>query len=199
MDMKKHAIIIHGWDGSPEDCWFPYLKQELEKRGFDVDVPAMPSPNHPKMQEWVSKLHETIKVSDENTFLIGHSIGCQTILRYLDALKGEEKIGGVVLVAGWVTLYTSAISTREEKQIAKPWIEAPFNWQNVKKRANYFTAIFSDNDKCVPLEHNKITFEINLNAKTIIEHEKGHFSGEDNIKELPSALNAVLEMSRLKL
>jgi esterase/lipase len=36
--MKK-VFIIHGWDGYPEEGWFPWLKKELEKKGFSVFVP----------------------------------------------------------------------------------------------------------------------------------------------------------------
>ena len=32
-------------------------------------------------------------------------------------------------------------------------------------------------------------------AKIIVEHQKGHFSGDDGIKELPSALEALLEIA----
>ena len=40
----------------------------------------------------------------------------------------------------------------------------------------------------------KELFEKNLNAKTLIEHNKGHFSDDAGVKELPSALEAILEM-----
>ena len=32
--------MVHGWDGNPNNHWFPWLKKELEKRGFEVHVPA---------------------------------------------------------------------------------------------------------------------------------------------------------------
>jgi hypothetical protein len=39
---------------------------------------------------------------------------------------------------------------------------------------------------------NKGTFEQKLDTPTAVEHQKGHFSGSDEIKELPSVLEAVL-------
>ena len=45
--MKKRVFIIHGWEGYPEECWFPWLKTEIEKTGFEVVVPNMPdADNH---------------------------------------------------------------------------------------------------------------------------------------------------------
>lgn len=52
--MTKRAFIIHGWDGYPDEGWFPWLKTELEKNGFQVHVPAMPKSAEPKIEAWVS-------------------------------------------------------------------------------------------------------------------------------------------------
>lgn len=45
----KRVFIIHGWDGYPKEWWYPWLKQELEARSFEVYVPAMPDPEGPKI------------------------------------------------------------------------------------------------------------------------------------------------------
>ena len=49
--MSKRVFVIHGWGGYPEEGWKPWLKKELEKRGFTVFVPAMPDTEHPKMND----------------------------------------------------------------------------------------------------------------------------------------------------
>ena len=41
-DMQKRVVIIHGWGGYPDEGWRPWLKHELETKGFLVLVPAMP-------------------------------------------------------------------------------------------------------------------------------------------------------------
>lgn len=185
--MKK-VIIVHGWGGFPEEGWFPWLKNELEKRGFEVQIPAMPETNNPKIEAWVSYLSNIVGEVDENTFFVGHSIGCQTILRYLEKLPEDKKVGGVVFVAGWFTLMNFQPG---EEEIAKSWLETLINFEKVKKHTEKFVAIFSDNDDVVP-QNNKDLFEQRLGAKTILENNKGHFSGGDNIKELPSALEEIL-------
>lgn len=191
--MQKRVFIVHGWDGNPEEGWFPWLKKELERKGFQVQVPAMPKPTEPRIEAWVSYLAKTVGEVDENTFFVGHSIGCQTILRYLESLPAGKKVGGAVFVAGWFTLMN--LKTGEEQEIARPWLETPIDLEKIKQHAKKFFALFSDDDEVVP-QNNRELLEQGLGAKTAIEHGKGHFSGSDGVKELTSALNAVLEISK---
>ncbi len=188
--MNKRVFIVHGWGGDPEEGWFPWLKQQLEKENVVVEVPEMPQTETPKMEAWVSHLEHVVGEVDEQTYFVGHSIGCQTILRFLAQLPEGKKVGGVVLVAPWMTLMNQS---SEEMEIARPWIETFIDFDKVKTRTQKFVAIFSDNDEFVPIE-NKELFEKHLNAKSSVEHEKGHFSGGDGIAELPSVLTALTEM-----
>lgn len=187
----KRFFIIHGWGGYPDEGWFPWLKKELEQKGFQTEVPSMPKPESPEIAMWVSHISKVVGEVDEQTFFIGHSIGCQAILRYLETLPVGKKVGGVVFVAGFFTL--TNLETDEEKGIALPWLETVIDFESVKKHSEKFVAIFSDNDKFVPLDNKKL-FEQRLGAKTIVEHNKGHFSGSDEITELPIVLRAILSL-----
>lgn len=191
MSVNKRVFIVHGWGGYPEEGWFPWLKRELENRGFEVHVSTMPESNNPRIDAWVTYLSKVVGDVDEHIILIGHSIGCQTILRYLEQLKKGQKIGGAVFVAGWFTLMNL---NEEEKIIAEPWITTPIDFEKVKARCKKFIAIFSDDDTVIPLENREI-FEGRLGAKIIVEHAKGHFSGDDGITELPSVLESVVTLS----
>lgn len=190
--MQKRIFIIHGWGGDPREGWLPWTKNELKKHNFKAEIPAMPNTENPTITEWVSHLRSVIGKSDQNTYFIGHSIGCQTIMRYIETLKEGERAGGVVYVAGWFHLTNQ---TDEEKEIAKPWLETPINFEKIKRHTEKCTAIFSDNDPYVPLNDSEI-FKEKLGASIIIEHNKGHFSGSDGITELPSALNAIFELTK---
>ena len=70
------------------------------------------------------------------------------------------------------------------------WIDP----EKIKQKAGSIIAIFSDDDPDVDLG-DKDLFEERINAKTIIEHCKGHFSDDAGVKELPSALEAILEIA----
>ena len=187
----KRVFIIHGWGGHPKEAWFPWLKQELEKKGFLVEVPAMPDTDNPKIEAWVPLLAKLVGKPDKDTYFVGHSIGCQTILRYLETVR--EQVGGAVFVAGWFTLKGL---NEQEQAIVRPWLDKSIDFASIKKVLKTAVAIFSDNDNWVDLD-NATAFEKKLGARTIIEQQKGHFSGSDNVNELPSALDAVLRISNV--
>jgi len=143
--MTKRVFLIHGWEGYPEEGWRPWLKNELEKRGFTVIVPAMPDTKHPKMNAWLKHLRKVVGTPDKDCYFVGHSLGCITILRYLETLKANQKIGGAVLVAG----FTSSLGYQELESFFKK----PINWKKIKSHCKEFVAIHSDNDPYVSLHY----------------------------------------------
>ncbi len=189
----KRVFIIHGWAGWPEEAWFPWLKVELENKGFVVSVPAMPDAAAPKMESWIPFLAQLVGKADSQTFFVGHSIGCQTIIRYLETLPANIKIGGCVFVAGWYDLRN--LDTEEEKRIAGPWVKTPRNDAKIKNiLSDKAIAIFSDDDPWVDSK-NIIDWQVKAGAQTLLLRGQGHFNEESGIKELPEALKAVLELA----
>lgn len=190
--MKK-VYIIHGWGGSPEEPLHKWLALELDKAGLEVVVPAMPNPDKPKIETWVPFLKKLVGVPDLNTFFIGHSIGCQTILRFLETLPEGTEIGGAVFIAGWYNVRN--LETEEEEKIVGPWVNTPRDDEKIRRVVNRAIAIFSDNDPFVALE-NQDSWREKVGAEIIVEHDKGHFTEEDRVTTLPSALEALLKISK---
>jgi len=189
----KRVFIIHGWTGKPNEHWLPWLGGELKKKGFEVHLPAMPETDTPKVDLWISYLREQVGVADKDTYFVGHSIGCLAILRYLE--KYNETIGGAVLVAPWITLSPSSVSTPEDKAVADEWT-VPFNWAQLKKLCPHFTALFSEDDPDVPFNENKPVFEKKLGAKIIVFKDRGHFLASKGVTTLPSVLEEIDRLSR---
>lgn len=180
--MKK-IYLIHGWGGSSSGGWFDTLKEEFSKKGFKVEAFDMPNTDYPKIEEWIGFMNENIKEVDKETYFLGHSIGCQAILRYLEQLPKHVKVGGCVFVAGWFDLKEETYEDDEDREIAKPWIKTPINFEKVKEHTNNFLAIFSDDDPYVPLSNKKF-FEEKLGAKTIIKSNEEHFNETKEISEI---------------
>ena len=181
--MSQRVILVHGWDGSPENAWFPWLKDELEQRGYEVFVPAMPDPEHPEPVAWVSQLENIVGSVDVDTHFVGHSIGCQAIMRFLAENIGN--VGMVVLVAGFFELVD--LETQEEKEIWQRWADRPFDASKLSEQTKQVVAILSDDDSDVVLAPSKEKFEA-IGAKVIVESGMGHFDDSRGIKELPSVL-----------
>ena len=152
----------------------------------------MPNTENPKIEEWVSELDKQVDILDENTYFIGHSIGCQTILRYLET-KNIDKIGGILFVAPWLDLLPKAIEDEDSYNTAYPWIHTEINFDKIKSITDNINCIFSDDDYFVSLEQ-KERFEELLNANTIIVSDKGHISAEDGVNELSEIYVKTLEM-----
>lgn len=188
--MKK-AYLIHGWDGSPKEPMHKWIKKNLEKKKFKVLAPNMPNPEEPVIKLWVDKVIEITKDLGDKDILIGHSIGCQTVLRYIETLN-DKKISKAILIAPWMYLDENTIKEEGEdsKRIAKPWVETPINWDKVKENCKEIIAIFSDNDPYVPLS-NVDLFKKKLNARILILDKRGHFDPSSGIKELPEILEFI--------
>jgi len=165
----KRVFIIHGYGADSESNWFPWLKEQLEERGFVVQVPSLPNTDFPIIKEWVSALSKLIGKPDEDTYLVGHSLGCQVIMRYLE--RANAKVGGILFVA--CPLTTNRMLMQEEQEILGPWLTTPINFDKVKNSANKIISIFSDNDPLVPLDDGR-TLKDKLNSKIVILKHKGH-------------------------
>jgi len=190
--LKPVIYIVHGWGGTPESDWYAWLKKMLEVHDAEAILPAMPNPDVPKINAWVSHLNEVVRNPSLNTYFVGHSIGCQTILRYLEIL-GKERVGGCLFIAPWLHLKETGYETESERQIAKPWIETPISWEKIRRHCSKFVSVFARDDPFVPVEESKM-FEERLGSKTIVMPVKAHFTSGDGYKELHVALNETLKL-----
>ena len=194
----KRVFIIHGWGGNPEESWFPWAKRELEQRGFKVFIPAMPDAygkEQPRIESRVNVIREAIGQPDEETYFIGHSIGCQSIDRYLETLPSETKIGGVVYVAGWLTLKGLEDYEEDDREAVKPWLETPIDFKKVRGISPKSVAIFTKDDPFVD-PGNAEFYKEKLGSKIIILETGGHLNDESNTKELPEVIEAIKELSK---
>ena len=163
--------------------------------GFEVFVPRLPETGNPRIYNWVPKLAEVVGTPDKNTYFVGHSMGCQTIARYLESLPKKVKDGGAVFVAGFFKRLTNLEDDDEVRDVSKHWLETPLDLAKVKLHLGKSIAIFSDNDPYVPID-NQDDFKNKLGSKIIIEHQKGHFNADAGITELLIVLKSVLEVSK---
>ncbi len=178
----KNAIILHGTGDSPEKYWFPWLKKELEARGYEVWLPALPNPEYPNLADWLPFILEHGKFTDE-TVIIGHSAGAQIILSVLENLPG--KIRKAILVSG----YAKALRKYPEHKKDS----GEYGWDEIKGKADEFIFINSDNDPWgCDNEQGKIMQE-RLGGRLIVRHD-GHMGSttyNQPYKEFPLLLKLI--------
>lgn len=152
----------------------------------------MPNPAAPRIDEWVPYLVAKVGSPDKDTYLVGYSMGCQTILRYLERLRGDERIGGALFVAGFFKIREGSLE-EHDKSVAGPW-EAAIDLKNAKEHCGKFVTILSDDDPFVELNNGDI-FKRELGSKLIVIPKAGHFTiALGGYKELHVALNELLKI-----
>lgn len=185
--IKTRIFLIHGWSGGPDKDWLPWVKGKLEEMDYDVITPLMPNTDSPVISAWVPYLSELVGHLRTNDILIGHSIGCQTILRYLEKTNGLAH--KVVLVAPWFTL--TNLENDDMWRQADQWVNTPMDFSKIKPKSKEFITVFSENDPWVPYQQNMELFKKSLNPTIITLYGKGHITADEGITELPELLKYI--------
>lgn len=185
--MKK-VFMVHGFEGSPNGGWRPWLLGELDKKDIYACSIAMPRPEVPVCSEWVAEIkHNVERNSTDEIYLVGHSLGVPAILRYIEKTS-VKNIKGIVLASG------PANKTDNEK--INSFFETPFDFPLIRSKIQHSTVIQGDNDPLVPMSDAEILAK-ELNGKLFIVHNGGHLGGWHGIYTLQDALYALLEMMEI--
>lgn len=179
-------IIIHGIYGHPQENWFPWLKAELEGKGFEAIVPKFPTPIDQTLESWLRVISHYEDKINEETVLIGHSLGASFILDYLE--QADKKIKAAFLVAGYHKLLDN-----EFRELNKTFVGKEFDWDRIKSNCRRFFVITSDNDEYIPIEINKELARL-LDAKLKIIHNGGHLNKKAGYDEFPELLELLLKL-----
>ena len=183
--MKKRIFIIHGFEGSPNGGWRPWLMAELERQDIYACALPMPTPENPICTEWVDEISRHIERNkNDEIYLVGHSLGVPAILRYLESLK-IEPIWGAVLVSG--------PSEKNNNKKISNFLDKGFDFKKIKARCKKFAVIHGDNDPNVPLDNAKFLSE-KLGGQLTIVKNGGHLNGSAGWFSLPQCLEALLKM-----
>src|SRR3989344_5672665 len=182
--MPANVFIIHGSYGSPDENWFPWLKNELERLDCGVFVPKFPTPKNQNLESWLKVFNEYKKYLDKNSILIGHSLGCAFILSLLERLN--IRIKAAFLAAGFIGF----IGNEYFDTINKTFIEKNFDWEKIRKNCKCFFVYGSDNDHYIPLPMGEELAE-KLNAKLKIIKNAGHFNEKSGYTKFEILLNDI--------
>lgn len=184
--MKK-VFIIHGFQGSPNGGWRPWLMAELEKQDVYACALSMLNPNEPICDEWVEEISRHVNASEnDEVYLVGHSLGVPAILRYLESPQANI-IAGAVLVSG--------PSEKNQNIKLDSFLGRDFDFGAIRSKCKTFSIIHGDNDVSVPLDNARFLSEKLIGDLTIIENG-GHLNGSAGWLKLPQCLEALNRMMK---
>ncbi len=185
---QRRLCIIPRWGGGPDRDFYPWLRRELAARGRFAEVlsPEMPDPGTPTLEAWPARIAEVVGREPEalaRTVLLGHSVGCQAVLRFLAALPAGTRVAGALLVAGWFTV-------DNPWPTIVPWIETPLDLAAVRAACPRTVVLLSDNDPFTS-DHtaNRAAWEERLGAEVQVIPGAKHF----NEGEAPAVLEALIQ------
>ena len=176
--MPQRIVVAHGYLASPEKHWFPWL---VEQYGAEVvRVPALPDPTDPKLAAWLDTLATAIGRVDDDTILVGHSLGSITTLRVLESLPRPWTLRGLVLVAGFAQPLANLPKL-------DPFTAQPLDVAPILAGARHRHIFGSDNDTTVapPLT---AALARSLDAPLTIIPGGGHFVERQGCRSIPELL-----------
>lgn len=159
---------------------------ELEKKGIYASSLAMPGFDSPICKEWIEeiKFHVEKNINDE-IYLVGHSLGATSILRYLEDVPTGTVVAGSVLV--------STPIEKTDNQDLDNFFEPEPDYLKIKKNCRVFSVIHGDNDTVVSLIQAEKLASI-LHCPLISIPGGGHLSGHEGWYTLPQSLDALMKM-----
>lgn len=138
-------ILIHSTGGNPDECFYPWLRKQLEKRGHKVYTPFFPTPIGQTLENWMAEFEPYLQYVNDDTIFVGRSIGPAFILRLLE--KPNVKAKAAFLAAG----FCSDIGVHQYRPVINTFIDNRFKWEKIRNSCKRFFVYHSDNDPLVPL------------------------------------------------
>lgn len=160
---KQKVLLIHGFRGSASGGFLPWLKESLEKEGFEVFAPTLSSATEPDAETWMKELKPFVEQLTENDIVIGHSLGAKAAVRAIELAK--KKIAALVLVAPAIGSYPSDyFQSRLEKypnrakgyHALKAFWDLPIQWDVVSSLVTSPVVMWSKDDHLVPMPSHQL-------------------------------------------
>ena len=93
----KNYVIIHALGRTGHDYWYPWLKKEIENKGYICFVPTMPGLENMSYATWEKEFEKIVSYINNESVVIGHSTGSIFLAHYLIKHKlSVRKFIGVV-------------------------------------------------------------------------------------------------------
>ena len=188
---KPTILLVHGWCGNGDENWFKWFKEEYKDK-FNIIAPNFPDTNNPKLGEWLLEMEKYRDLLDEDSILIGHSLGCPVICKFLE--ESKAKVGKVILVAPSSSYYNEndfnlvrncGAPKKSVDILGEFHKELKIDFDRVKEFADKFVMYLSANDPYVYDFDYRVKEYSGLGFELRRFEDKGHFNEDAKVLELP--------------
>lgn len=176
---RYNYILLHGKGGSPESDFLPWLKSNLEARGYTVQVPRLPNTDNPNDEEQADYVQKNCTF-DEKTVVVGHLFGGIVALRLLE--RGI-KVQQVSLIA---TPFSGSYADGKDRPTVTAALRKGFDSEKIKTNASGIVLMYDTHDHVVPLTDGENMAKLIGGQLFTARAEKSHF----NAKAEPQVLAA---------
>ena len=182
----NNYLLVHGSFGSPFVNWFPYLRNEIEKKGLVVYTPDFPTGvGYQNYNNWekVLECYLDCGLINENTIIYAHSIGPIFVCKFL--VKHKIKVKKLVFVCG----FNNYLGINEEYDNGNKTMDFD-DLEEVKELAEEIVCFYSKNDPYVKYDTEK-EFANTIATKEIIIDDGEHLNSESGYTEFKELLEFI--------
>ena len=188
---KPKIYLVPRWAGNIHSDWYDSVFELIEKKyNILFDRLEMPDWNEPDIVKSFEYLSNHVKQLNKQSYFIGHSVGCQAIIRFLTKQfeqNSDLQIGGCLFVAGW-------FEVDKPWNTLKPWLDInEIDFNLISNRLNFKKLVLSDNDPFTTnYLNNKSLWEKKINSEVVIYPDRKHFNEREE-------LNVFIEIEKMIL
>jgi len=179
--MKK-VLFIHGFEGSCDKNWFPWLQKQLQQFSYAVVNETLPNSAHPDYEESLSFLKDATKDFTPQDSVLGHSLGAFFALKLAEEMEFDRLYAIAPAVGDLPFKKYQEMWPGSDVDALQKVVEKGVDMKKVQAKRKI--AVFSDDDPYIPLETASYFDE---SWKIITMEGYGHFQ-EKQYPELLSQL-----------
>lgn len=201
-------IFVHGSFSTPQDHWFPWLKETLETLGHSIIAPQFPVDQWSRvsrqsveayiptqnLDSWMSTFASILPQLSQQKELcfVGHSIGPLFMLHVV--MTHALQVAHAFCVAPF--LRPASKDELKDKATAlvdkanKTFYKKDFDFYRLRTYIPDSTVIYSDDDPYVP-EYDALEFAQKLGSTTVKLSGLGHMGTESNLCEFSELLEII--------
>ncbi len=191
----RTVLILHSWYGNNQENWIPWLKRELEDRGYKTLIPNLPDnryPDYAKLMMFLETEYKDQLISGQLA-VIGHSLGGYLAIKLAEKYKLARIVAVAPAMQQKITDFPQELQVPYKKELTMLLrmyhVGGTFNTDLIQGNVNQIAIFYSNNDPYIN-KSNQDIYKVALPAAHFsIFINRGHFGSKEQCKRLPEILS----------